>query len=160
MECEAEEPTGHLPTSPRSVLEPGNLDEGMCNYNVFAAGWFVVLPLGGLPACKVTAGVECSMNWGQNVGQRKTVEIHPEWESPNVSLANAFETSRRRISGCEVRKRVEATEDGHICQPLHPLSHHRFVVDDLDATDEDIEAVDEEGGVSIGQRRPCQVVQG
>jgi len=52
MEREAEEPTGHLLTSSRSVLEPGNLGEGMRNDNMLVPGRPVVLPLGGCQQVK------------------------------------------------------------------------------------------------------------
>jgi len=109
MKREAEEPTGHLLTSPPSVPKPGDLGESMRNYDMFAAGWFVVLPLGGLPAGEVAACVERPMDWAQSMGESEVVEIGPEWESSNVSLASAVEASPRRNCDCEVRKRVKAT---------------------------------------------------
>ena len=44
MEREAKDPTRHLLKSPPLVFEAGELGEGICNFNVFIARWFIVLP--------------------------------------------------------------------------------------------------------------------
>jgi len=45
MKDEAEKPTGHLPTFSSPVFKPGELSEGMGDYDVLITGWFVVRPL-------------------------------------------------------------------------------------------------------------------
>ena len=54
MKGEAEKPTGHLPMSSPPIFESGELGEGACNYDMFIAGRFVVLPLypPGLPGLR------------------------------------------------------------------------------------------------------------
>lgn len=51
MKDETEKPTGHLPVAPPPIFKSGELGEGSCNYDMFIAGWFVVIPLDppGLP---------------------------------------------------------------------------------------------------------------
>ena len=45
MKGEVEDPTGYLfPTFSPSILELGESGESICYYEVFVAGWFVIVP--------------------------------------------------------------------------------------------------------------------
>ena len=134
MECKAEEPTGHFLTHSPPVFELGELDEGVCDYNMLITRRCVVLPsdpLHPLGRPRVEAyftsviwelhapregWTKYSVDHTKNVGKWEAVEICLGTESPRISLTDALEDPRCQIHGCDagsnLGKGAEATQDG------------------------------------------------
>jgi hypothetical protein len=98
MVCEAEDPTGYLLALSPLVFGLGKLGERMRNYDMFIAGWFVVLPLDppwptGEPSrySGYSVGwIEYGMDCAYGVGKWEVVEVGPGWKNPRVSLADVI----------------------------------------------------------------------
>ena len=147
---------GHLPATAPLISEPGQLDERMCNYDMFIVGRLVVPPPGPLKA----VGIKYPVDYAKNVGKWEAIELGTEWKGSDVSAANILKGPLRRIHSCEVGKCVEAAQGRCRSELLHPLDDHRFVIYRFEITKEDIEAIYNNGRIEIDQCRCCKVVQG
>ena len=115
MKRKTKEPAGYLFTPFPLVFNPGNLGEGMCDYDVFVTGRFVVPPSDLPSVVPRDPRIECLTEYIQCVGSWE-VQLRPQWESLSVSLVDVLKDSWRRVFCHEVGKDVKATQGRGCCE--------------------------------------------
>ena len=158
MKREAEDPAGHLLTPYPSVFEPGNLGESTCNYDVFVIGWFVVVPFHSPQATTLVPRIEYAVDCDKREGS-EVADSAMQLEESSVSLVGVLNDPRHRMFSRKVGKQVETTQARRHCKlpPLFSESRCASHVIDIDATQEDIEAIYHEGRVEVIRCRCCEI---
>ena len=104
------------------------------------------------------APVPCdqSANYGHCVGEYETRKIGSNRKGLVVALANVRQDTQSRVSDSEAKKAAVEAESGRCCESLQHFRTRCPLIDDADATKEEIERVHNDGGIE--DSKPHEVV--
>ena len=158
MECEAEDPTGHLWSSSPS-LGPGEFGKSLCDEGVIATGRFAVLPR-QFPTALVDQPVA---NYCHCVANREGPKVGSMRECLVIAPPHLFKSGSISIhwGGRVAEKGAEETCGGQYCELLRSLNDRHVATADVDATGKDIEATRNGGGLEVRRSRyRLKILQG
>lgn len=152
MECNAKDPTRYLPRL-RPLIFHGNSSNIPCKcIRLLTRGPVMIPPdFAGIPgsADEGKENVFYGRGW---IGCRAATNMESQ-KNRGVTSAKVFQDTGSWLRDEQTKEGTEETSSGRYCKLFQPFRNYRSVIIGIDATGENPETIENEGGVKISELR-------